>query len=44
MLAVGRWGEPEEMGWLTTFLCSARAAFLTGEVIRLDGGYTKSLF
>ena len=44
MLPVGRWGEPIEMGWLATFLCSDRAAFLTGEVIRLDGGYTKSLF
>jgi 3-oxoacyl-[acyl-carrier protein] reductase len=44
MLPVGRWGEPVEMGWLAAFLCSDRAAFLTGEVIRLDGGYTKSLF
>jgi 3-oxoacyl-[acyl-carrier protein] reductase len=44
MLPVGRWGEPIEMGWLVAFLCSDRAAFLTGEVIRLDGGYTKSLF
>jgi 3-oxoacyl-[acyl-carrier protein] reductase len=44
MLPVGRWGEPAEMGWLAAFLCSERAAFLTGEVIRLDGGYTKSLF
>jgi 3-oxoacyl-[acyl-carrier protein] reductase len=32
------------MGALAAFLCSERAAFLTGEVIRLDGGYTKSLF
>ena len=44
MLPVGRWGQPIEMGWLAAFLCSDRAAFLTGEVIRLDGGYTKSLF
>ena len=44
MLPVGRWGEPEEMGALAAFLCSRQAAFLTGETIRLDGGYTKSLF
>ena len=44
MLPAGRWGQPIEMGWLATFLCSDLAAFLTGEVIRLDGGYTKSLF
>jgi 3-oxoacyl-[acyl-carrier protein] reductase len=44
MLPVGRWGEPEEMGDLAAFLCSTRAAFLTGETIRLDGGYSKSLF
>jgi 3-oxoacyl-[acyl-carrier protein] reductase len=44
MLPVGRWGQPIELGWLAAFLCSERAACLTGEVIRLDGGYTKSLF
>lgn len=44
MLPAGRWGKPVEMGWLAAFLCSERAAFLTGETIRLDGGYGKSLF
>jgi len=44
MLPAGRWGNPVEMGWLAAFLCSERAAFLTGETIRLDGGYGKSLF
>lgn len=44
MLPVGRWGRPDEMGALTAFLCSRHAAFLTGETIRIDGGYTKSLF
>jgi 3-oxoacyl-[acyl-carrier protein] reductase len=44
MLPLGRWGRPEEMGALAAFLCSERAAFLTGETIRIDGGYTKSLF
>jgi 3-oxoacyl-[acyl-carrier protein] reductase len=44
MLPVGRWGEPAEMGDLVAFLCSPRASFITGETIRIDGGYTKSLF
>jgi 3-oxoacyl-[acyl-carrier protein] reductase len=44
MLPVGRWGRPDEMGDLAAFICSTRAAFLTGETIRLDGGYSKSLF
>lgn len=44
MLPVGRWGDPREMGDLVAFLCSMRAGFITGETIRIDGGYTKSLF
>lgn len=44
MLPVRRWGEPREMGDLVAFLCSERAAFITGETIRIDGGFTKSLF
>lgn len=44
MLPVGRWGRPDEMGALVAFLCSTRAAFITGETIRIDGGYAKSLF
>jgi 3-oxoacyl-[acyl-carrier protein] reductase len=44
MLPVGRWGDPAEMGALVAFLCSRQAAFITGETIRIDGGYTKSLF
>lgn len=44
MLPVGRWGQPGEMGDLAAYLCSTRAGFITGETIRIDGGYTKSLF
>lgn len=44
LTAVGRRGHPDEMGALAAYLCSSYAGFLTGEVIRLDGGYSKSLF
>jgi 3-oxoacyl-[acyl-carrier protein] reductase len=34
----GRLGQPEEYGDLVAFLCSERAAYLTGTVIPIDGG------
>jgi 3-oxoacyl-[acyl-carrier protein] reductase len=44
MTALGRWGTPEEMGAVVTFLCSTRASYVSGETIRVDGGYTHNLF
>jgi 3-oxoacyl-[acyl-carrier protein] reductase len=38
----GRLGTPEEYGDLVAFLCSDRAAYLTGTVIPLDGGMLRS--
>lgn len=38
----GRLGTPEEYGDLVAFVCSERAAYLTGSVIPLDGGLTRS--
>ncbi len=38
-----RLGKPEEYGDLVAFLCSQRAAYLTGTVIPLDGGMVRSL-
>jgi 3-oxoacyl-[acyl-carrier protein] reductase len=38
----GRLGTPEEYGDLVAFLCSERAAYLTGAVIPLDGGLLRS--
>jgi len=35
----GRWGKPEEMTGTAIFLASAAADFVTGETIRVDGGY-----
>lgn len=40
----GRLGLPEEYGDLVAFLCSERAAYLTGTVIPLDGGLLGSAF
>lgn len=38
-----RLGRPDEYGDLVAFLCSERAAYLTGAVIPLDGGLLRSL-
>jgi 3-oxoacyl-[acyl-carrier protein] reductase len=40
----GRLGQPEEYGDLVAFLCSERAAYLTGTTIPLDGGLLGSAF
>jgi 3-oxoacyl-[acyl-carrier protein] reductase len=39
----GRLGRPDEYGDLVAFLCSERAAYLTGAVIPLDGGLLRSI-
>jgi 3-oxoacyl-[acyl-carrier protein] reductase len=38
----GRLGTPEEFGDLVAFVASERAAYLTGTIIPLDGGVTRS--
>jgi 3-oxoacyl-[acyl-carrier protein] reductase len=40
----GRLGTPEEYGDLVAFLCSERAAYLTGTVIPIDGCLLRSAF
>jgi 3-oxoacyl-[acyl-carrier protein] reductase len=40
----GRLGRPEEYGDLVAFLCSERAAYLTGTVIPIDGGMLHAAF
>lgn len=39
-LPVGRWGKPEEVGALVTYLCSDLAGFVTGTDFLIDGGWT----
>ncbi len=36
---LGRWGEPEEVATAAVFLCSPAAAFVTGVILPVDGGY-----
>ena len=38
-IALGRWGEPEEIGSVVAFLASDSAAYVTGQTIVVDGGF-----
>jgi 3-oxoacyl-[acyl-carrier protein] reductase len=40
-IPAARLGRPEEYGDLVAFLCSERAAFVTGTVVPIDGGFLR---
>ena len=42
-IPLGRYGKPEEYADVVAFLASERAAYLTGSVIRVDGGLISSI-
>lgn len=42
-IPVGRLGTPEEFGAVAAFLASPLAAYVTGSLIRIDGGLTRSV-
>jgi NAD(P)-dependent dehydrogenase (short-subunit alcohol dehydrogenase family) len=43
MVPAGRIGEPREVGDLVVFLCSDRAAYITGADVLIDGGLTTAM-
>lgn len=42
-IPLGRYGEPREYGDTVAFLASERASYITGSVIRVDGGLIPSI-
>lgn len=39
MIPVGRLGKPEEVAGVVAYLCSSTAAYITGEVVDVNGGF-----
>ncbi len=37
-ILLGRFGTPEDIAWVISFLCSDKARHITGQVIQVDGG------
>lgn len=42
-IPMGRYGRPEEFADAVAFLASARAGYITGSKLRVDGGMVRSL-
>jgi len=43
MVPLGRIGTPQDVGAVTAFLLSDDAAYVTGQTIVVDGGFTQVL-
>jgi len=43
-IPVGRIGNPSELAAAVTFLASEPASYITGAVLQVDGGFTRSIF
>lgn len=42
-IPAGRIGVPEEFGPMAAFLCSDKGAYMTGNILRIDGGLVRSI-
>jgi len=42
-IPIGRFGKPEEYGAMVAFLSSEPAAYITGTIVRVDGGMIPSI-
>jgi len=42
-IPVGRYGDPDEYGAVVAFLASRQASYVTGSIIRIDGGLIPSI-
>ena len=42
-IPLGRYGDPQEYADVITFLASSRASYVTGSIIRVDGGLIQSI-
>jgi 3-oxoacyl-[acyl-carrier protein] reductase len=41
-IPLGYFGDPPDMAYLVTFLCSPKARYITGERIHVDGGLRRA--
>ena len=39
----GRWGEPEELAGAAVFLASRASAYISGQILYVDGGFTSGM-